>query len=98
MPSQPSDFSPKPLCPENYTAAEVVRLLALEPLPQEGGFFRRTAESQIILTADARRLYSVIYSFLTPEDFSAMHRMSTDEIWCFHAGDSVESLRLRADG
>ena len=27
-----------------------------------------------------------------------MHRLSTDEIWCFHAGDPVESLRLGSGG
>jgi len=88
----------KPLGPEHYTAAEVARLLELEPLAEEGGFFRRTAESEMILPGSARRAYSVIYSLLTPEGFSAMHRLSIDEIWCFHTGDAVESLRLDPEG
>ena len=92
-----SSFS-KPLCPENYTAAEVAALLQLKPLDGEGGFFRRSAESNAILAGGDRRAYSVIYSLLTPEGFSAMHRLATDEIWCFHAGDAVESLRLSPDG
>jgi predicted cupin superfamily sugar epimerase len=29
---------------------------------------------------------------------AALHRLATDEIWCFHAGDALESLRLRPDG
>ena len=40
----------------------------------------------------------MIYALLTPESFSAMHRLVTDEIWCWHAGDALESLRLYPDG
>src|SRR3954462_246233 len=98
MPNRSQSPGPKPLSPENYSAAEVARLLALEPLAEEGGFFRRTAESDLILPGAGRRAYSVIYSLLTPEGFSAMHRLVTDEIWCFHAGDAAESLRLGTNG
>jgi hypothetical protein len=95
-----------PLTPEFYTAEEVVALLQLEPLDQEGGYFRRTMESELVLPAAAlppslpggRRAYSVIYALLTPRDFSALHRLATDEIWCFHAGDTLESLRLAPGG
>jgi uncharacterized protein len=89
------------LDPAVMAAEEVVRLLALEPLPHEGGFFRRTAESPHYLptpTGERRRVYSVIYALFTPEQFSALHRLATDEIWCFHAGDPLESLRLYTDG
>jgi len=85
------------LSPENYTAEEVARLLRLEPLDREGGYFRRTGESATILPG-GKRAWSAIYSLITPEGFSALHRLATDEIWCFHAGDALESLRLRPDG
>lgn len=88
----------KELSPEHYSAGEVAALFKLEPLAEEGGFFRRTAESEVVLPVTGRRAYSTIYSLLTPEGFSAMHRLSTDEIWCFHAGDAVDSLRLNAGG
>lgn len=95
-----------PLTPEHYSAEEVVRLLGLEPLDKEGGFFRRVAESQLVLPGAAlpaaiggdRRAYSVIYMLLTPGGFSAMHRLVMDEIWFFVAGDPLESLRLSPDG
>lgn len=87
----------RPLSPEHLSAWDVVRLLKLEPIDQEGGYFRRTGESATILP-DGRRAWSAIYSLITPEGFSAMHRLATDELWCFHAGDPLESLRLRADG
>jgi hypothetical protein len=85
------------LTPEHYSAADVVALFRLEPLPREGGFFRRTAEAEVFSSED-QRAYSVIYFLITPGGFSAMHRLKKDEIWCFHAGDPVESLRLAAGG
>ena len=85
------------LSPDTHTAAEAAQLLHLEPLAEEGGYFRRTAESAVILPG-GKRAWSAIYSLITPEGFSAMHRLATDEIWCFHAGDALESLRLRPDG
>ncbi len=85
------------LSPDHLSAWDVVRLLKLEPLDQEGGYFRRTGESDAILP-DGRRAWSIIYSLITPEGFSAMHRLARDEIWCFHAGDPLESLHLRAEG
>lgn len=85
------------LSPDHLTAWEVVRLLKLEPLDQEGGYFRRTGESAAVLPG-GKRAWSMIYFLVTPEGFSAMHRVAEDEIWTFHAGDPLESLRLRPDG
>ncbi|SDR68371.1 cupin domain-containing protein [Opitutus sp. GAS368] len=85
------------LSPDTHTAGEVVRLLKLEPLDQEGGYFRRTGESATVLPG-GKRAWSMIYSLITPGGFSALHRLATDEVWCFHAGDPLESLRLRPDG
>lgn len=85
------------LSPDHLSALEVARLLKLEPLDQEGGYFRRTGESATVLPG-GKRAWSTIYSLITPEGFSALHRLATDEIWCFHAGDALESLRLKPDG
>ncbi len=87
----------KSLSPDHLSAFEVARLLKLEPLDQEGGYFRRTGESATILPG-GKRAWSTIYSLITPEGFSALHRLATDEVWCFHAGDPLESLRLKPDG
>ncbi|MDI1249879.1 MAG: cupin domain-containing protein [Lacunisphaera sp.] len=86
------------LSPDHLTADDVARLLQLAPLDQEGGYFRRTAEAAAIDPGSGRRAWSVIYSLITPEGFSALHRLAGDEIWCFHAGDALESLRLQPDG
>ncbi len=88
----------RPLLPEQYTAEQVARLLKLEPLDQEGGYFRRIGEATARIDAGGRRAWSVIHSLITPEGFSALHRLKSDELWFFHAGDALESLRLRPDG
>lgn len=92
-----------PLSADTHSAAEVVAVLGLEPLDQEGGYFRRTLEAPLYVRPDGEgdtrlRAYSAIYSLFTPDDFSALHVLDRDEIWCWHAGDALESLRLHPDG
>jgi hypothetical protein len=97
---------PRPFSSDHYSAEDVIRLLRLEPLDQEGAYFRRTAESDVFIPDGAlpkgiggrRRAYSCIYALITPDGFSAMHRLTNDEVWCFHAGDTLEQLRLAPDG
>lgn len=86
------------LSPDTHTAEDVARLLDLVPLVPEGGFFRRTAEGAVVMPGTGRRAYSVIYFLVTPAGFSAMHKLESDETWCFHCGDGLESLRLTPDG
>lgn len=88
------------------TAERVIDLLGLTPLPGEGGWFRETWRSERSIPAD--RLPSVfrgpraegtaIYYLLTPETFSALHRLPGHEIFHFYMGDPVEMLQLHADG
>lgn len=66
-------------------ASRVIATLRLEPLPDEGGFFRPTWRS-----AGG----SAILFLITEEDFSAFHRIAQDELWHFHAGDPVEHVQL----
>ncbi len=42
------------LSPDTHTAEEVIRLLGLETLEREGGFYRRTAESGLMIPSDAQ--------------------------------------------
>ncbi len=77
-------------------AKEVISQMKLEPLPGEGGFFRRTyCSSQ---TAEYRNavkpIVSAIYYLITPEDFSALHLLQRDEIFHFYAGDSIEFIKI----
>ena len=71
--------------PRSPAADQIIAALALAPLPGEGGFFRVTSRTP---TASA------IYFLLTPEDFSALHRLDRDEVWHFHAGDAAEHVQL----
>ncbi|MBW8780794.1 MAG: cupin domain-containing protein [Verrucomicrobia bacterium] len=75
------------------SAAEIIAALQLAPLPNEGGFFRQTYVSAATLPG-GRPAGTAIYFLLTPEDFSALHRLHTEEIWHFYAGDTVEHLIL----
>ena len=45
-----------------------------------------------------RSFGTAIYFLLTPETFSAMHRLVSDEVYHFYLGDPVELLCLREDG
>ena len=75
------------------SAAAIIAALQLEPLPNEGGFFRSTYHSTATLPG-GRAAGSAIYFLLTPEGFSALHALRTDELWHFYAGDPVEHLGL----
>jgi hypothetical protein len=84
----------------------LIELLKLEPLPHEGGYFRSTYKSEETIPRQAlpQRYQqdmvfgTAIYYLLTPTDFSAMHRLSSDEIFHFYLGDPVEMLLLHSDG
>src|SRR4029079_3590727 len=39
-----------------------------------------------------------IYYLLTPDTFSAIHRVKSDEIFHFYAGDAIEMLQLWPGG
>ncbi len=84
--------------PATHAAAAVIRALALAPLPREGGYFRRTYESAARVPGSDRRACSAILYLVAPDAFSALHAVDADETWCFHAGDPLELLHLRADG
>lgn len=79
--------------PQDLTADAVIAHLDLEPLPLEGGFFRVSYRSTACLS-DGSPLASAIYFLLTPEGFSALHQLTSDELWHAYAGDPVEHLTL----
>ncbi len=88
------------------TAQELIRILDLKPLPVEGGYYRETYRSGLILSAPclggaypgSRAVGTAIYYLLTPETFSAMHRLRSDEVFHFYLGDPVEMLQLAPGG
>lgn len=85
------------------TAEDVKRLLALQPHPEEGGWFRRTYEAgERIVTAPRyagpRLTGTAIYYLLEPDTFSEIHKLASDEIFHYYLGDPVELLALHANG
>lgn len=88
------------------TADQVKALLHLAPHPAEGGYFAETYRSEEYMAAGAlparyagpRSLGTAIYYLLTPDTFSAMHRLTSDEVFHFYLGDPVEMLHLFRDG
>lgn len=83
------------------TADDIRHLLALEPLPMEGGFFRETYRSTLRMRAGTegeRNASTAIYYLLTPDTFSSLHRLPGDEIFHFYLGDPVEMLQLWPHG
>jgi predicted cupin superfamily sugar epimerase len=63
--------------------------LGLAPLPDEGGLFRRTH-----LDVHSSAIY---YLLLAPE-FSALHTLTSTEIYHWHAGAPLRLLLLGPDG
>ena len=72
----------------------LIEQLGLEPLPGEGGFFKRVHS----FMEEGRLLGSVIYYLVTEESYSSLHYLSTDEAWFFLEGDPLEQLVLNSDG
>ena len=95
---------------EATTAALLKELLALEPHPREGGWFRQTWKAaETIPGAALRAQYATgrdagraagtaIYYLLEPDSFSEMHTLASDEVFHFYLGDAVEMLQLYPDG
>ena len=86
------------------TAERLIKLLNLQPHP-EGGYYAETYRSNELIPKELLERYSgprsygtAIYYLLTPQTFSAIHRLATDEIYHFYLGDSVVLILLQQDG
>lgn len=89
-------------------ARRIIEALGLQPHPIEGGFFRETYRStgQIPPTAlpegystgSGRSFGTAIYYLLTPETFSELHRLPTEEVFHLYLGGPVRMLQLFPDG
>jgi predicted cupin superfamily sugar epimerase len=90
---------------EAYIEA-LIRELGLVPLPEEGGLYAETYRSEGVIPGGAiegrhagpRRCATAIYYLITPERFSALHRVTSTEIFHFYLGDPVDMLQLHPNG
>jgi uncharacterized protein len=87
------------------TAEQIRELLQMRLHPIEGGYFAETYRGSPLVPQSLLRGYpgdraisKAIYYLLTPDTFSAMHRVRGDEMFHFYLGDAVEMLQLKADG
>ena len=75
------------------TADEVVRLLELSPHP-EGGFYRETFRAPDLPVSlpdrGVRAASTAIHFLLRRVDFSALHRVRSDEAWHHYLGAPLE--------
>jgi predicted cupin superfamily sugar epimerase len=78
-------------------AAELIRLLDLEPHP-EGGYFAEVYRSsgEVALSDDRppRKALTTIYFLLLRDNPSRWHRLRSDEIWHFCEGAPAEMLAV----
>ena len=85
---------------------EIIRLLDLKPLPEEGGYYKETYRSDEMIPHEslpgryigAKSFSTAIYYLLTPEICSSIHRVPSEEIFHFYFGDPVTMLQLFPDG
>lgn len=77
-----------------YSAVNTwIEKLRLEPHP-EGGYFRQTYRSNVLIPRQAlpagfkgdRAASTAIYFLLEGMNFSAFHRLKSDEVWHFYVG------------
>jgi predicted cupin superfamily sugar epimerase len=88
------------------SAEEIIQRLGMQPHPEEGGYFVQTYKSEELISKlalpdrypSARAFGTAIFYLLTPDTFSALHRLASDEIFHFYLGDPVTMLQLHPDG
>jgi uncharacterized protein len=79
--------------------------LDLSPHP-EGGYYREIfrSDEKIIQNClppgflGSRSLYTSIYFLLKHNHVSHFHRIKSDEIWCFHSGNSLDIHIIDKEG
>ena len=83
----------------------LINTLGLAAHP-EGGYFKETYCSNIVAGKDAlperftgnRSLVTAIYFLLKGNDFSAFHRLKSDELWHFYLGSPLTIWIIRPGG
>ena len=91
----------------NGMAGKLIRHYHMQPIPLEGAWFSLTYTSEDSLEGAAlperyggraHAAGSAIVVLETPRDFSALHRLQTDEVWHFYDGSPIDLLLLYPDG
>lgn len=106
--SVPSPLSSGPVkgLPQQKAVRRLIEALDLQPLPGEGGYYKETYRSGIKIPVPlkdgeqpvSRHLGTAIYYFVTPQEFSALHKLKSDEVFHFYGGDPVEMIQISETG
>lgn len=78
----------------------------MTPLPAEGGYYVETYRAKEKITqaalsdrfAGERNFSTAILYLLTPDTFSTLHRLKSDEVFHFYLGNPATMLQLHPDG
>jgi len=88
----------------NEDIAKLVEVLELSPHP-EGGWYRQVYRSEgeipreiLPVHAGPRPYGTAILFLITADNFSAFHRIASDEIWFHHDGDPVAIDTISPNG
>lgn len=80
---------------------DYIHHLNLLPHP-EGGYYKETYRSEATTNFegfDGKRNYCTgIYFLIEKNNFSALHRIKSDEMWHFYAGDALEVIEITPEG
>ena len=86
-------------------AQAIIDHFKMQNIPHEGPWFLQTYKSDDVIEGalaarypTKRWAYTAIYALFTRGDFSAMHRLATDEMWHFYGGSPTRMLLLYPDG
>lgn len=88
-----------------FTVTELVDTYQLLP-HREGGYYKETYRSEEVVMEEAlperfpgnRALSTAIYFLLEQGNFSAFHRIRSDECWHFYAGDTLHVHVIHPQG
>lgn len=80
----------------------LINQLQLTPHP-EGGWYRETFRSAGSFSGsgefpEGRNYFTSIYFLIASGNFSALHRIRSDESWHFYEGDPLEVVEITGDG
>lgn len=84
---------------------QLIEQYQLQPHP-EGGYYKRTYASDELMNAAAlperfagdRYFSTAIYFLLEGKQFSAFHRIQSDELWHFYTGTGLHIYVIHPDG
>ncbi len=87
------------------TVDTLVKELNLLPHP-EGGYYKETYRSEGIITQTCltsdfsgdRNMATGIYFLIEKGNFSALHKIKSDETWHFYYGDTLEVIEIDEQG